>query len=82
LLILEEKKGDYNLQESIPILEKNGFKLAVTTSGGFNKIGNENFALRRMGLSYEDTFDIFKFKISLGGFWQKSKYYKHEDSSS
>lgn len=65
------KTGDYNLEKCQPILEENGFKLAVTTNGGFNKIGRDNFDLRRMGISYEDNLNIFKFKVSLGSFWQR-----------
>lgn len=67
------KKQHYCLEKCIPILKKNSFKLAVTTIGGFNAIElkQEPFNLRRMGISYEDTLSIFKFKISLGGFWQR-----------
>lgn len=67
------KKRHYNSEKCIPILKKNGFKLAVTTIGGFNRLRFKvpNFELRRMGISYEDTLNFFKFKISLAAFWQR-----------
>ncbi|MGA2775287.1 MAG: polysaccharide deacetylase family protein [Candidatus Omnitrophota bacterium] len=67
------KKQHFSLDKCGSVLNKNNFKLAVTTVGGFNAIESKRdcFNLRRMGLSYEDTLNIFKFKISLGSFWQK-----------
>jgi len=67
------KKKHYFLKKCAAVLNNNNFKLAVTTIGGFNELGfkKDRFNLRRVGLSYEDTLNIFKFKISLGGFWQK-----------
>lgn len=67
------KVGDYNLEECIPVLKKNNFKLAVTAIGGSNDLspGRTCFNLRRMGISYEDSLNFFKFKVSLGSFWQR-----------
>lgn len=67
------KKGDCCLEKCVPILKKNNFKLAVTTIGGFNRIVPERdyFNLKRIGLSYADTLNFFKFKITLGSFWQR-----------
>ena len=67
------KKQHYRFKKCIPILIENDFKLAVTTIGGFNNIKRRKvyFNLRRMGLSYEDSLRVFKFKVSLGSFWQK-----------
>lgn len=66
------KKPHYYLEKCVPVLKKNNFMLGVTTIGGFNAIQfkKDSFNLRRIGLSYEDTLNFFKFKISLGGFWQ------------
>jgi len=67
-------KGEhFDSQKCLPILKKNNFKLAVTTIGGFNTLDStgDTFNLRRIGLSYDDTISIFKFKIGIGSFWQK-----------
>lgn len=65
------KRADYD-QRCIATLKNNGFKLAVTTEGGFNLlIPDTSFNLRRVGLSCDDSFSFFKVKIGTGGFWQK-----------
>jgi len=66
------KRNDFKLEVCSPILERSGFKLAVTTIGGFNRLNTEskNFKLKRMGISYEDDLEFFKLKVSLGSFWQ------------
>lgn len=59
---------------SIPILKECGIRLAVTTVGGTNclKISNDElFKLRRFGISYDDSLDVFKTKVATGGFWQR-----------
>lgn len=67
------KKRDYDLGKCVPILEKNGFKLAVSTIGGFNdiKVTDNCFDLHRMGLSYGDSLNTFRLKVGLGSFWQR-----------
>ncbi len=63
----------YHSEKCIPVLQENGFKLAVTTIGGFNNIKRYGvyFNLRRMGISYEDTLNFFRLKVALGSFWQR-----------
>lgn len=67
------KASDYDASICSPLLKKFGFKLGVTTFGGYNRLdsGSNSFNLRRMGLSRDDTFDFFKLKVSAGCFWQK-----------
>ena len=67
------KKQDYCSEKCVPALEKNDFKLAVTTTGGFNSIERKKscFDLRRLGVSYEDTLSFFRAKVGLGSFWQR-----------
>ena len=67
------KRQHYCLEKCIPILRENNIKLAVTTIGGFNTIKPKKcfFELNRMGVSYEDSLNFFKFKVSLGSFWQR-----------
>ena len=65
------KRADYD-QRCIATLKNNGFKLAVTTKGGFNSLISEaSFNLRRVMLSCDDAFTFFKVKIITGSFWQK-----------
>jgi peptidoglycan/xylan/chitin deacetylase (PgdA/CDA1 family) len=67
------RRRHYCLEKCAPILKKNNFELAVNTIGGFNApgSGNELYDLNRMGSSYEDMLELFKFKISLSSFWQR-----------
>ena len=67
------KKNHFILDECVPVLKKNYFKLAVTTIGGYNSLQQEKdrFNLKRIGLSYQDKGNIFKSKLCLGGFWQR-----------
>jgi peptidoglycan/xylan/chitin deacetylase (PgdA/CDA1 family) len=66
------KRKDFNLAACAPILKSCGFSLGVTTIGGHNDISDTDglYNLRRVGISYEDTLGIYKFKIGAGGFWQ------------
>lgn len=66
------KKSDYIPEKCVPILKKANFKLAVSTIGGFNRIRRNNncFNFRRIGLSYNDSLNFFRFKLATGSFWQ------------
>lgn len=65
------KGADCNLETCFPILETCGFKLGVTTIRGVNSLTPKRnyFNLKRMGVSYEDTLNFFKVKVSLAGSW-------------
>jgi len=67
------KSSHYNLETCVAIMKEYGFKLAVTTIGGANNLisGANLFNLRRMGVSYYDSLNFFKFKVSSGSFWQR-----------
>lgn len=67
------KKGDVNFSLHPKILERCGFKLAVTTLGGVNSLEKKghNLMLRRMGVSYEDNLNMFGLKVSTGSPWQR-----------
>lgn len=66
------KKTDFNFETMFPILQSCGFKLGVTTIGGYNNwvLDKNCFNLKRMGVGYEDTLNFFKVKVSTGSFWQ------------
>ena len=67
------KKSDYNPDACFTVLRNYDFKLGVTTVGGNNNLdaNQDYFNLRRMGFSYDDTLNFFKFKVNTGCFWQK-----------
>lgn len=67
------KEADINFEIHPKMLQRCGFKLAVTTLGGVNSMDKKrnNLALRRMGISYEDNSDIFEFKVSSACPWQR-----------
>ena len=67
------KEADIDIDKHPRILDKCGFKLAVTTLGGVNSgdLEHRRFALKRMGNSFEDNINIFKFKVATGCPWQK-----------
>lgn len=67
------KRTDFVGDICFPVLQSCGFKLGVTTIGGTNSLVSEKnrFTLKRMGVSYEDTLDFFKIKVSAGSFWQR-----------
>lgn len=66
------KKEDFNVGICLPILQLHGFKLIVTTIGGSNNLvlNKTHFNLKRIGVSYGDTLNFFKFKVAAGSFWQ------------
>lgn len=66
------KKSDFDIDMCAPILRACGFKLGVTTMGGHNDLSRADSAynLRRLGVSYDDSLDVYKLKLSSGGFWQ------------
>ena len=67
------KFTDCKFEDSVHILEKSGFLLAVTTVGGANRALSvrNNFRLKRVGTNFNDSLRFFKFKVSSGSFWQK-----------
>ncbi len=67
------KQADYNSGLCIPLLEKYGFKIAVSTIGGNNDLGKQPdpFELRRVGMSYKEPFGFYKLKVGSGSAWQK-----------
>lgn len=66
------KKSDFDLDTCTPILRACGFKLSVTTIGGHNDLSRPDsvYNLRRLGVSYDDSLDVYKLKLSSGSFWQ------------
>lgn len=66
------KRNHYNLKVCHPLLEKCGYKLAVSSIGGVNDLflDKNYYSLKRLGLSYDDSINFFKLKISTGSFWQ------------
>lgn len=67
------KKEDYDLKVCLPVLKKSGIKLAVSTIGGVNDftLDDRVWDLKRFGVSIEDSFNFYKFKVSAGSSWQK-----------
>ncbi|MDD4941107.1 MAG: polysaccharide deacetylase family protein [Candidatus Omnitrophica bacterium] len=67
------KHADYNAGLCIPLLEKYGFKIAVSTMGGNNDLVKQPdpFELRRVGMSYKEPFGFYKLKVGSGSAWQK-----------
>lgn len=67
------KNTDFADGTCFPVLQSCGFKLGVTTIGGANaQVSEKNrFKLKRIGVSYEDTLDFFRLKVSAGSFWQR-----------
>jgi peptidoglycan/xylan/chitin deacetylase (PgdA/CDA1 family) len=67
------KKADIDFDVHPKILQRCGFKLAVTTVGGFNSMDRkgQNLTLRRMGVSYEDNLNMFELKVSTACPWQR-----------
>lgn len=63
-------KKDQYTSACFDILQKLDLKLCVSTVGGMNGWPANNLNLKRMGISYDDTFEMFKFKTATGSFWQ------------
>lgn len=65
------KGKDFN-QESIESVKEAGFKMAVTTIGGFNNLNRalNPYSLKRMGASFGDDLKMLKLKLIFGACWQ------------